>query len=401
LREETPIFLFQLLLVGVLVHIAFTWVRAIQRSLAARRCPQETQGGDLPLPPASILIPAWNERGTIEPCIRSLQLIDYPAWEVVILAGGADGTVEAVVQASAGDGRFRVLQRGPEPKNVALSLGIEVARYDVLVILDADSVVAPAWLRDLVKPVAGGSAASFGMHHPSKETWISMAEQMQFVQAYEILGSKLGAGCSSLAIRREVLERIGPLPPAAYSWEDWDIDIRLLDAGEQVSFAPGARLLTHRPFTFSQYWAATLRSYRSHLAGVWYHRDLFLRRPLWGVYELFFLVYGAMVSLAALGAVILVAVVPSLLPTVSLGIALFALWTLGRRAALGVEVAVFTGERKWLAWFWAPVVLLPVQFLAALVAILTLWRQPSFDYKGVRFADSSTASISDDATGVR
>jgi hypothetical protein len=52
--------IFQLLFILVLVHIAFTWSRAIRRGLAARRGPQETQGGDRPLPPVSILIPAWN-----------------------------------------------------------------------------------------------------------------------------------------------------------------------------------------------------------------------------------------------------------------------------------------------------------------------------------------------------
>jgi cellulose synthase/poly-beta-1,6-N-acetylglucosamine synthase-like glycosyltransferase len=282
---------------------------------------------------------------------------------------------------------------------VALTKGIEAAQYDLLVILDADSIVDPAWLRELVKPVAGGAAASFGMHYPSKETWISMAEQMGFIQSYEILGSQLGAGCSSLAIQRKALEGIGPLPPAAYSYEDWDIDIRLLDAGEQIAFAPGARLLTDRPTTFRQYWAATLRSYRSHLAGVWYHRELFLRRPAWAVRELLFLFYGAAVSLAAITSIFLVVLQPSLVPVIGQGVLLFGLWTLGRRAALGVEVAIFSRQRRWLSWSWAPVVLLPVQFFAALIAILSVWRQPSFDYKGVRFADSSTASSGDDPIG--
>ena len=89
-------------------------------------------------------------------------------------------------------------------------------------------------------------------------------------------------------------------------------------------------------------------------------------------------------SLAAIIGVALVVFVPSLLPTVVQGAALFAVWTLGRRASLGPEVAACTGERKWLVWAWAPVVLLPFQFIAALLAVLTVWQQPSYDYKGPR-----------------
>jgi cellulose synthase/poly-beta-1,6-N-acetylglucosamine synthase-like glycosyltransferase len=384
------VFLFILSL--VLAHIALTWLIAIWRGLRARRQEDTSRPDDISQPPVSVLIPAWNERGTIELCIRSLQQIDYPSWEVLILAGGPDDTVRAATQAADGDRRFRVLPRGPEPKNVALAQGIEAAQADILVILDADSIVDPAWLSELVKPIAGGAAASFGMHYPSRETWISMVEQMGFIESYQIMGSKLGAGCSSLAIRRDVLERIGPLPPNAYSWEDWDIDIRLLDAGEQILFAPDARLLTDRPTTFSEYWVATLRSYRSHLAGVWYHRAIFLRRPRWALSELLFLVYGATASLIALISVLLVVLIPSLLAVVSQGAGLFALWTLGRRAAQAAEVAAFSGQRKWLTLAWAPVVLLPVQFLAALVAILSVWRQPAFDYKGVRLAGPSGAA---------
>jgi cellulose synthase/poly-beta-1,6-N-acetylglucosamine synthase-like glycosyltransferase len=176
------------------------------------------------------------------------------------LAGGDDGTYEISKQIVDGDNRFRVIERGPEPKNVALTRGFEVARYDVLVILDADSIVETGWLTALVTPLLEGAAASFGMHQPITKTWISMAEYMDVFLAYHILGTELAQGCSSLAIWRTKMNEIGPLPTNAFSWEDWDIAVRLVNAGESVCFAPKARLLTSRPSSLKEYWNIIVRS---------------------------------------------------------------------------------------------------------------------------------------------
>lgn len=377
--------LFQILFILVLIHILCTWLSSIRRGwLVRKRTEKKPDMCLIQQPPVSILIPAWCERGTIEQCIRSLQKLEYSEWEALVLAGGHDGTFEAASSAAARDARFRILSRGPEPKNAAIMQGVQAARHEILVLLDADSLVFPDWLFNLVQPFSSGAAASFGMHYPARETWVSMSEQMGFIQAYYSLGRKLGAGCSSLAIRKETLERIGPLPVDAYSWEDWDLDVRLLDAGEQIAFTPGARLISDRPTNLGEYWSIILRSFRTHWVGVWYHRQVFLRHPMWGIMELFFLVYGAAVSLAAIASLIATIVQPTLLTMVGKTLVLFALWTLGRYGVLGVEVAVTTGEHKWLSWAWAPLVLLPFQFIAALVAVVTVWKQPTYDYKGPR-----------------
>ena len=267
----------------VLIHITFTWYFSIRKGFLARaKFALPTRQASANQPAVSILVPAWKEKGTIEPCIAALKKIDYPDWEALILAGGPDGTFESALQAAGGDDRFRVLERGPEPKNVAVMQGVQAACYDILVILDADSLVFPDWLSRLVDPIAAGAAASFGMHYPLKETWISLAERMDLTHAYYILGTTLAQGCSSQAIRRDILNRIGPLPVNAFAWEDWDIDVRLLEAGETNAFAHEAGLLTERPVTFKEFWGNAVRCYRSHLAGLWYYRARLLRKPVWG-----------------------------------------------------------------------------------------------------------------------
>lgn len=367
-----------------LAHIIITWLLAFRRGRRARQNEVQRSKALLEdLPPVSIVVPAWNERGTIEKCVRSLQGLAYPLWEAIIMAGGQDGTYEVTLKATAGDNRFRVLERGSEPKNVVLTRGIGAAHHDILVLLDADSIVEPEWLSELVAPLATGASASYGLYLPSKWTWISIEEYMMQIE-YHI--KKVGAfpGCASVAIRREALEKAGSLTADAYSWEDWDVYAKLVNANEQIVPATQARLLSERPASFPEFWANNLRAFRTHLAGLWHHRAIAVRRPLWALHEIFFLAYGAALTLATLGGLITVVIHPVLIPTVTKWAALLAVWIFGRRAALAGEVAAYTGQGKWLAWMWTPVALLFVRILATLFSILTVRRQPSFDYKGAR-----------------
>lgn len=378
----------ELLTALVLLHILLTWALAVRRGLAARRRNAAAGPGDPPLhqPPVSILVPAWNEHDTIRRCIRSLQQIDYPDWEAVILAGGPDGTYEAARQETAGDSRFRVLERGPDPKNAALMWGVQAARHDVLAFLDADCIVSTEWLRELIKPIVQGAALSLGERYPEQETWITRAEQMQNFQAYHILGSTSIQGDRSMAIRREALERAGGLPIHTYAREDWDLGIRLHMAGEQAAFAPKAKLHTDRPATLRQFWQNEVRWRRTHLAGIWEHRSFFLKRPRSAFGQLY--VYALSVALALAGAMatILAVFAPKTRPASMRAAALIFLWIAGRRAAIGGEVAAYTNDHAWLARGWAPTLLLFVSFMASIAALRTIRRGTPFDYKGPRQA---------------
>src|SRR5215212_9347279 len=52
----------------------------------------ETEGAIDPL--VSVLVPAWNAVATLDRCLTSLLTIDHPPSEVIVCAGGNDGTWE-------------------------------------------------------------------------------------------------------------------------------------------------------------------------------------------------------------------------------------------------------------------------------------------------------------------
>jgi len=193
-----------------LVHITVTWISAIRRGRRARqRSVSQPQPRTEELPPVSIIIPAWNERGRIEKCIGALQQIQYLSWEAIILAGGDDGTYAVACKAVDGDIRFIILERGSEPKNVVLNRGIEAAQHDILVLLDADSIVEQDWLDMLVAPLSSGASASYGFYLPHRWTWISIEEYMIQVQ-YHNLEMSVFPGCA-VDYRSIFVGGLGPL----------------------------------------------------------------------------------------------------------------------------------------------------------------------------------------------
>ena len=102
-------------------------------------------------PSLSIIVPARNEEGNIEECLRRLP--DFPGIpvEVIFVEGNSsDGTwlaIQRAVANSAG-GRFRVraYRQAGRGKQDAVRLGIEKATNDLVTILDADLTMPPEML---------------------------------------------------------------------------------------------------------------------------------------------------------------------------------------------------------------------------------------------------------------
>ncbi len=376
----------QILWIAVFVHITITWILSIRSGMKVRN--SEMKVPEVPmseLPPVSVIVPAWNEKGTIERNIEALRKVEYPQWEAIIMAGGEDGTQEAARQAIGGDERFHVLERGAEPKNAALKRGIQAARYCILVLLDCDNMVEPGWLKALISPFTDGYSVSVGHSHPNRITWVTLEERMWNILTYQILKLSWIQGDRSIAIRKELLEQIGGLPEHTYAREDWDIWTRLSETGERVAFADGAHLTTDRPATLAESWKHQVRWRRTHLNGMWEQRDKLMKKPM----ELFRQVYGYLLSvglaLLVFGGVIAMLFWPGTIITVSSLLAMIMVWLGLRQASVAGGVAAYTGDWRWLSRAWMPAINLFVTIPASLVALLTCHNLEPY-YKGARHA---------------
>lgn len=103
-------------------------------------------------PSVSVVVPARNERGNIQPALEALRVVreELPGLEVILVEGhSTDGTWEEIQRlAPAYVEYFKVvaLQQQGRGKGDAVRLGFSRATGDLLTILDADLTVSPALL---------------------------------------------------------------------------------------------------------------------------------------------------------------------------------------------------------------------------------------------------------------
>jgi len=129
--------------------------------------------------PVTIIVPAHNESVTIESSIRSLMLLDYQTYEVIVVDDGStDRTAqilrdafhmarvnrpvrrqlpcqpaEAIYEARDGRVPITLIQKRNGGKADALNMGINASRYPYFLCMDADSVLQRDSLAKIVRPV--------------------------------------------------------------------------------------------------------------------------------------------------------------------------------------------------------------------------------------------------------
>lgn len=368
------------------LHAAATVGSAFRRGQAARRT-RVWQGSPTSWPSVSVIVPAWREAGTIERCLRALDGVDYPSWDVVIVAGGGDGTLESARAMAMDRDRVTVVRQGPRGKNAALNAGLAHARGEVIVFLDADSCPRSGWLRALVAPLNGTTRAVTGRAIPTRSTAIARAEVLERISAYEVDGSVVLQGSASIAIHRDVLDEIGGLPEDVIVGVDWDLDRRLAGAGIPRAYARDAAVHTERPATLVEFFRNELRWRRAHLAAIARPRTPEVasgrQRVIRDVY-----IYGVAwltVGASVTAALALATGVARIRTRVVGPWAVLIGWLAVRRAAIAVQVAVYTGERRWLGLLPVMPALLGVTFVAICVATLTPQRRTRH-FKGPRMA---------------
>ncbi|MHA1537431.1 MAG: glycosyltransferase [Alphaproteobacteria bacterium] len=106
----------------------------------------------------SVIIPARNERGNIAPAVERMPRF-APDIEIIFVEGGsADGTFEEMerVRDAFAKWDIKVAHQEGTGKGAAVRTGFEMARGDVLMILDADLTVPPEQLGKFYQALVSG-----------------------------------------------------------------------------------------------------------------------------------------------------------------------------------------------------------------------------------------------------
>jgi glycosyltransferase involved in cell wall biosynthesis len=143
-----------LLLLAWLTLAGYLWC-ALTALLGIRKLHQlRDLPPDLPaqLPLVSIIIPALNEEEGLEPALRSILALDYPALEIIAVDDRSTDSTPAILDRLGGEFpqlkviHIHALPPGWLGKNHALWLGAGRAKGELLLFTDADVRMAPSAL---------------------------------------------------------------------------------------------------------------------------------------------------------------------------------------------------------------------------------------------------------------
>jgi GT2 family glycosyltransferase len=234
---------------------------------------QETSTQPMPRPTVSIIILNWNTRELTLQCIESLKqtLGELRAQIIVVDNGSSDGSADVIAAAHPDI----CLVRSPENLGFARgnNLGFPYAEGEYICLLNSDTIVLQGAVQRLVEyldehpefAAAGGEHLSpDGEHQPSGVFFQSLWGDLSLAMGLDKFGSWLlkrksplarlwyavGTGevdwlsNSFIAVRREVIEQVGPLPEEFFLYgEDVEWYWRMRQAGLRVAYVAGAPII--------------------------------------------------------------------------------------------------------------------------------------------------------------
>ena len=215
-------------------------------------------------PSLSILIAAYNEEASIADTLRSLANQNYPgAFEVFVIDDGSRDRTAAIVDACDHDWLKLLRQPVNAGKSAALNRGLEEARFDIVVTLDADSYLYRDALKNLVErylndPPNTRAVAGTMLVRNSRKNWVTKAQEWDYFHGIAAIkrvqslyqGTLVAQGAFSL-YERATLREVGGW--ANCVGEDIVLTWAMLRKGWRVGHAEDALCFTNAPDNLHQF----------------------------------------------------------------------------------------------------------------------------------------------------
>ena len=232
-------------------------------------------------PSVSILIPAYNEEKVLRRAIETTIEAAYPAnKEIIIIDDGSTDMTYAIAQEYINKG-IKVIHRPNGGKAVAINHGLRFAQGEIIIIVDADSLVGKNTLIELMQPLRDPDIAAVAGNIKvlNRTNWLTRCQALEYIasiniyrRALDVFGSVTVVPGALGAYRREVLEGSGLYDPDTLV-EDFDVTMKTLKTGKVVQASTKAIAYTEAPQTLRDLIKQRLRWYRGNFQALWKHRD--------------------------------------------------------------------------------------------------------------------------------
>ena len=191
-------------------------------------------------PKVSFVIPAYNEEKDIGKLLDSLMALDYPKnkYEVIIVDDGStDRTVEI-----ASKYPIKIIKGPHKGVGVARNLGWRSAKFDIIVFIDADMILHKNFLKEIIKCFKDPKVAG-------ADCTIRLRNKKSLIARVLFLRKELGVAQYKFPFvkicKKKVLKEVGGFDPQYGFYDDWVLNMRILEKGYKILFMPKA-IIWHR-----------------------------------------------------------------------------------------------------------------------------------------------------------
>jgi O-antigen biosynthesis protein len=222
----------------------------------ARRFQEPIPPGLAHNPRVSVVVCAYNAERTMEPCLASLQELNYPDYEVIVVN---DGSTDRTLEIAERFSYVRIISQPNKGLSVARNVGAEAATGEIVAYTDSDCVADPDWLTYLVATMERKQLVACGGPNfpPPEDSLVPSAVAVAPGGPTHVLltdeTAEHIAGCN-MAFRRDTLRALGGFDPTyRAAGDDVDMCWRFQDAGHTIGFSPAAIVWHFRRNTIGAY----------------------------------------------------------------------------------------------------------------------------------------------------
>ncbi|MEU6906710.1 glycosyltransferase [Streptomyces coeruleorubidus] len=233
--------------------------------------------------PVTVLVPAYNEEAGIGSTLRSLLDSSHGELQIVVIDDGSSDRTADIAE-STGDPRVEVVRQPNSGKAAALNTGLAQARYDIVVMVDADTVFEPDAIERIVQPLAHPAvgAVSGNTKVGNRRSLLARWQHLEYVfgfnldrRMFEVLECMPTVPGAIGAFRRDAVIGVGGVSEDTLA-EDTDLTMALWRAGWRVLYEESAVAWTEVPTTLRQLWRQRYRWCYGTLQAMWKHRGALL-----------------------------------------------------------------------------------------------------------------------------
>jgi glycosyltransferase involved in cell wall biosynthesis len=247
----------------------------------------------------SVVVPTYNMSRYLEECLDSVLEQSFRDFEIIVVDDGStDGTAEV---AARYEGRIRYERQENRGVAEALNTGIALAKGEYVALLAADDTLCPeslavrVWLLDRNPNVGMVSGCALMVDAAGEPQWPHRpirregATHQSSEAALRYLLSGNAVVCSTVMMRRAVLQRVGGFRQESMPGEDWEMWLRIAGISDVMYLSASlARVRMHEESLTAKFTVESVEAAHANIL-----RHLFEEKGLTGFEHLRGYAYAA------------------------------------------------------------------------------------------------------------